>query len=407
MKSLLILAWRNLWRNKRRSLITMSSVMFAVFLAILFFSMEQGTYERMIDSLVRYSTGYIQIQDVMYDEEPSMDHSMLLDNHVWSAIEKEAGLIDYTVPRIEHFALASSGSISRGGFIMGVDPDAELKLNDLPDRMLFGEFVVQDDPDIVVAEGLADLLRVEPGDSIVLLSQGYQGVTAAGIYRIKGIIGHSIPELNNSVIYMAMGTAQWFFGADHRVTSLIVMPHDPGQTNRIAQDIGAQLDQEWYQVLTWEDMLADLITLMQFDMAGTMVLLAILYIVIAFGLFGTILTMLMERKKEFGMLLALGMKRMQLSLICFAETLLISLAGAMAGILLAIPVIAYFYYFPIELSGNLAEALIDYGFEPILPFSTDPGVFISQARVILIISLGIGLYPIYSIFRLDMMKARQ
>lgn len=407
MKALFSLAWRNIWRNKRRSLITMSSVMFSVFLAILFLSMEHGTYERMIDSMVRYSTGYIQVQDIMYEEEPSMDHSMLLDDHVMRAIENEARDIDYIVPRIEHFALASSGSISRGSLLLGIDPEAEALLNDLTDRMLMGEFILQADPDIVVAEGLADLLRVEPGDSIVLLSQGYQGITAAGIYHVKGIISHNIPELNNTVIYMSMESAQWFFGAEDRVTSLIVMPQDPSQTDRIAGNIADQLDKEWYRVLTWEEMLADLLTLMQFDMAGTMVLLAILYIVIAFGLFGTVLTMLMERRKEFGMLLALGMKRNQLSMICFTETLLISLAGALAGILLAIPVITYFYHFPIELSGNMAEALVDYGFEPILPLSSDPGIFIKQARIILIISLCIGLYPIYSIFRLDMMKARQ
>ncbi len=407
IKLAVILAWRNIWRNKRRSLITMSSVLFAVLLAIFFYSLEKGTYDRMIDNMVRFSTGYIQIQDVLFDDEPSMDHSMLVDDHITGLLEDFDDMIDHHVPRIQHFALAASGPVTRGSMVMGIDPGKEALLNDLSDRITAGAFIEPHDNDIVVAEGLAGILRVHVGDSLVLLGQGFQGITAVGIYRIKGIIHLNIPEMNSNTIYMSLEAAQWFYGADDRVTCLIVMPKNPGHTDRLSDRLRERIDGEWYRVLTWDELLADLLVLMQFDIAGTMVLLLILYIVIAFGLFGTMLTMLLERRKEFAMLMSLGMKRHRLAAICFTESIFLSLTGALAGIIAALPVILYLYNYPIELGGNLAIAMEDYGFEPILPISADPAIFLSQALIVLIIAVVIGLYPVYSVYRLNIMSAKK
>lgn len=407
MKILFTLAWRNLWRNKRRSLITISSVMFAVLLAIMFNSMELGSYNRMIDSMVRYSTGYIQIQDLLYEEEPSMDNSMLFDDHIKELLEKFDDRIAYYVPRIQNFALVATETQTRGTMIMGIDPEHERKLNDLQDDLIKGEFLVSGDTDILLANGLADILDVNIGDTIVLLGQGFQGSTAAGKYRIKGIVELKVPEMSNNTVYMSLQEAQWFYVADKRLTSLIIMPENPKHTAQIAHDLNASIDQEWYRVLTWEEMLKDLLAWMKFDMAGTMIMMMILYIVIAFGLFGTVLTMMIERQREFGMLISLGMKRSRLAAICFMESVFISAVGVIAGIIIAIPIVAYYYHNPIPLSGELADTMLDYGFEPVISFSADPVIFLNQARIVLILSFAVGLYPIYKVFKLDIMDVKK
>lgn len=407
MKLLLKLAWRNLWRNKRRSLITISSVLFAVLLAIVFYSMEQGSYERMIDSMVKYSTGYIQVQDVMYRDEPSIDHSLLFDDDLHNLLNKFDDEIDFWVPRLQNFALAATEGQTRGALIMGIEPTLETKLNDLSDDLVKGTFITSDDQDIMVAEGLATVLDITVGDTLVLLGQGFQGMTAAGKYRVKGIVSLNIPEMNNNTVYMSLAAAQWFYGADERLSALIIMPNNPKRTDQLADKLRANIDSEWYAVLTWEALLEDILALMKFDMAGTMVMLMILYIVIAFGLYGTILTMMLERQREFGMLLSLGMKRAQLAVVCFTESVFLSIAGVIAGIVAAIPVVLYFFYHPIRLTGDMAEAMLDYGFEPIMPFSLDPTVFWSQAQIVLIISLFIGIYPVYRVFRMNIMDVKQ
>lgn len=407
MKMLLILAWRNLWRNKRRSVITISSVVFAVVLAILFYSMEQGTYQNMIDTMVRYSTGYIQIQDVKYEEEPTIDYSLSFDQELKDLLDSFDEQIAYQVPRLQGFALAATGNKTRGALVTGIDPAKESRLNDLPQDLVRGDFLEEDDRDILISEGLSDRLKASTGDTLVLLGHGFQGTTAAGKYRIKGIVALQNPEMDNQTIYMSLEQARWFYAAPNRLTALIIMPENPDNTAQLAYELRKGIDQEWYQVLTWRQLLEDLLALMQFDTAGTMVMLLILYIVIAFGLFGTILTMIMERQREFAMLISLGMKRSQLALMNFVETLYITLSGVMIGVIVSFPILGYFYYHPIRLSGDMAEALSDYGFEPILPFSYQADVFLNQALVVMIISVVIGLYPIYKVYRMNIIEAKQ
>lgn len=404
MKIILKLAWRNIWRNRRRTLITISSILFAVLLAIIFYSMEKGTYEQMIDSMVRYSTGYIQIQDVMYEEEPSIDHSLHYDESLQAMLARHEEQIGFYVPRLQNFALVATENVSRASMVVGIDPIMENKLNDLSDNMVEGKFLETGSEGILVAKGLAGILRAGIGDTLVLLGQGFHGATAAGKFEITGIIDLRIPDLNNNIIYMTVERAQWFYMAENQLTSIIIMPKNPAQTSKIADELSASLDPEWHRVLTWEEMLADILRLMQFDMASTWVMMFILYVVIAFGLFGTILTMMIERQKEFALLFALGMKRSMLAAMCFIESLLMSIAGTMAGVAAAIPVVIYFVYNPIQLRGGMADVMADYGFEPILPFSSGAEVFYIQAITVLIISFLIGLYPVYKVFKLDVMK---
>lgn len=406
MNLIFTLAWRNLWRNRKRTFITMSSVFFAVILAILFFSMEQGSYERMIDSLVKYSTGYIQVQDVLYHEEPSIDHAMLFDEDIEALLEKYDEEISFHVPRLQSFALAATENTTRGSMVTGIDVEKELMMNDLSDDITQGEFLSKNDDGLLIAEGLASILGAGVGDTLVLLGQGFQGTTAAGKFPVKGMVDLKIPEINNNTLYMTLENAQWFYGADNRLTALIIMPENPDKTQSLAQQMLEDIDREWYTILTWEELLKDLLALMKFDMAGTMVMMVILYIVIAFGLFGTILMMLIERQKEFALLFSLGMKRKILAGVCFVETLFISLAGTLMGVIGAIPIVSYFHFNPIPLSGQMAEAISEYGFEPVLPFSSDPTVFYTQALYVLIISVLIGLYPVKKVFQLKILDAK-
>jgi len=381
--------------------------MFAVILAVFFFSMEQGSYERMIDTTVKYSTGYIQIQDVMYDEEPSMDYAMLFDDNIKDLLNEFEEDIAYHVPRIQSFALVATDEITRGSMVIGIEPELEDRMSELSDDMVEGEFIESGDDGVVVAEGLAGILNIGIGDTLVLLGQGFHGATASGLYPVKGIVDLRLPELNNNSIYMSLEAAQWFYDAESRLTSLIIMPENPSRTDQLAEGLNSKIDSEWYNVLTWEEMLEDLLNMMQFDMAGTWVLMIILYIVIAFGLFGTILTMLIERRREFRLLFSLGLKRSSLAAVCFFESVFITFTGAIAGILLAFPVVLYFFHNPIPLTGGMAETIIDYGFEPVMPFSMTPSIFYTQAIIVFSIAFLVGLFPVYKVFKFKIVDQKK
>lgn len=400
MKTFITLAWRNIWRNRRRSFINIASVLFAVLMAIAADSFERGSYELMIDNMVKFSTGYIQVQDVLYDEEPSIDNAMLYDENLKTKLAAFEGDIEYTVPRIQNFALAATENRTRGAFIIGIDPESEDRFNNISEKLIKGEFLKDDDQAVMLGAGLSDILGLGVGDTLILIGQGFQGASAAGMFPVKGIVKLSIPEMNNNSVYMPIGAAQWFYGAEERITSLIVMPVNPSRTNRLTNALNQKLDREWYVAYNWQHMLRDLLKLMKMDMAGSRMITFILYIVIGFGLFGTVLTMMLERLKEFAMLISIGMKRYQLAIVCFFETLFMSFIGVIIGSVVTYPILLYFNINPIPLTGEMAEIINDYGFEAVMPTSVTPEIFINQVVIVFFLALLIGLFPVYKVFRL-------
>ncbi len=405
MKMLFTLAWRNLWRKKRRTFITISSVLFATVLAIFLMSMIAGMKDQMVDSIVRTTTGFIQIQDALYFDEPSMDHALEVTEEVDKALEKHKDRISYTVPRIQGFCLASKDIGARGALLSGIHPDKEDQMNNLSSNIIEGNMFGPEDQYAVIAEGLAQQLDLAIGDTIVLLGQGFQGMTAAGKYPVGGIIRFIMPEENNKMVYLPLREAQWFFAAENRLTSLIVMTDDESESSTLAYDIQNELDPEWYAVKTWEELMPDFLMAFEVRDAQVKIMAWVLYIVVGFGIFGTIVTMVYERLREFGILLSIGLKRTQLAAICLLETIIISLLGVIAGMATGFPIVYYFYKRPIQLSGDLADVMIDMNFEPFMSFSIAPGIFIYQAMTIFFIALVVGIYPVKKVFRLEMVNA--
>jgi len=405
MKLLLILAWRNLWRKKRRTFITVSSVLFAVVLAIALMSLIEGTREVMIDSIINNTTGHLQVQDALYHDEPSMDHSLEYGEEAKIALAEYSGVISYTVPRIQGFCLGAKEIGTRGVYVMGIVPEKEDRMNDLSSKLIEGEMFTGEDQYAVIARGVADLLDLSVGDSIVLMGQGFQGMTAAGIYRVGGIVEFNLPEQNNTMVYLPLKEAQMFFAAPERLNSLILMVDDERVVDDLAESLRANLDDEWYAVKTWEELLPDAVAALEARDAQVKIFAWILYIVAGFGIFGTIITMMYERLREFGILLSIGLKRTQLSAICLLETVFMSLLGVLCGVAVGYPIMSWLNRNPIPLKNDLAEIMLDMGFEPVLPFSVAPDIFIYQGITIFFIALVVSLYPVKKVFRLDMISA--
>jgi putative ABC transport system permease protein len=405
MKILLTLAWRNLWRKKRRTLITVSSVVFAAILAIGLMSMITGTTDQMIESIISNTTGYIQIQDVLYDEEPSMDHALEFGAGVKSVLENYSDEISYIVPRIQGFCLASKEIGTRGVLVMGIDPEKEDRMNNLSSRLIEGEMFNPDDNYAVIAQGVATQLEAAVGDTIVLLGQGFQGMTAAGKYKVGGILRFPIPEQNNTMVYLPLKEAQWFFAAPERLTNLIIMVDDVATVSPLAEKLQNDLDDEWYAVITWEQLLPDEVEAFKAREAQVTLFSWILYIVVGFGIFGTIIMMLYERLREFGILLSIGLKRAQLAVICLLETLFISFIGVLAGVAIGFLIMYWLYKNPIPLTGELADIMLDFGLEPVYHFSIAPHIFIDQGIIIFIIAVIVGIYPVRKVFKLDVVEA--
>ncbi len=403
MGTYLKLAWRNLWRNKKRTIIAASSVFFAVLLALIMRSMQKGSYNFMIDSSVRFSTGYVQVHGKGYWDKRSLDKSMELDKRIVSEINNipEVTLV---VPRLETYTLVSHGNATKVSPIIGIKPGKEISMMKLKEKLVAGKYLTDSSRGIMIGQGLAELLKVGIGDSVVLYGQGFHGITAAAQVPVEGIIKLPIPELNKTLIYTSLSYAQWLYSAPNRITSLSIMIDKPMDLNKVKLKVDKLFDNK-FEVMTWEEMTPELVQSIEVDNAGGIIMLAILYIVIGFGIFGTIMMMTAERTKEFGILIAVGMKKSKVIFVTTIETIFISLIGVFAGIIASYPLLLYFYYNPIRLTGAAAEAMLAFGLEPIMPFSIAPGIFIAQFWTVLLIAVLSAWYPFRYVQKLKAVEA--
>ena len=403
MNTYIKLAWRNLWRNKKRTIIAASSIFFAVLLALVMRSMQRGYYDYMIDASVRMFTGYIQVHGKDYWEKKSLDESMTVDRESLEKLSNIEG-VNLAVPRFETYSLISRGNKTKLVQINGIDPLQEDKLTDLRKKMVSGNFLRDTSRGIILAEGLADILKVVPGDSVVIYGQGFHGVTAAAIIPVSGIVKFTLPDQNKLFTYLSLAYAQWLFSAPDRLTSLSVMIDDPHEVQRVKNEM-QRVFNENYEVMDWEELSAGLVQSIPIDNASGIIMLGILYIVIAFGIFGTIMMMTTERLKEFGILVSIGMKKWKLGIVTVLETMFVSFLGVLSGTLVSIPLLLYFKANPIPLTGEYAEAILAWGFEPILPFAVYPGMFLAQIWTVFAIAMVSALYPVFYIRKLKSVEA--
>lgn len=403
MKTIIKIAWRNIWRNKRRTLITVASIMFALFFAIIMRGFQKGSYAKMKENAVESYSGYLQIQQKEYWDDKNINNSMTFDSKLAADLEKD-DRVKVIIPRLESFSLASSGESTKGVVVMGIDPDKEDEMTQVKSYLQSGTFIESQDKSIMLAEGLAQFLGIGVNDTLVLFSSGYHGTTAAGLYPVKGILKLPTPEMNRSTVYLPILESQFLFSAYDRYTALVFDLYDMNQVAEVEHMVRAKLDEDQYAVMGWEAMNKELLQMIETDNAGGVIMIGILYMVIAFGIFGTVLMMTNERMREFSVMVSVGMQKSKLALVVIVELFFLTALAVIAGILISLPVMYYFYYNPIEFSGDAVEVMQDFNFEPIMPMSIEWNIFIFQAIAISILSLIAMSYPTIKILKLNVVE---
>ena len=401
--NILKLASRNIWRNKRRTLISASAIMFAVFFGIAMNSVNKGVFDHMENGMISSFIGFAQIHGEGYWEDQTLDYAFINDKSLNKIVEKYHEIDDF-IPRLESFALTSNNSITRGSQIIGIDPAKEDALTNVSAKIVEGSYLSMNDNSALVAQGLAELLKLGVGDTIALTSQGFHGVNAAGLYVIKGLVKFPSPELNKQMVYLPLPVAQNFFGAEDRITSLVVNTNKPNKIKSTVKNLKDDFGEE-YEIMDYQELIPDLIQARQFKEAGQTFMLIILYAIITFGIFGTILMMVKERQYEFGVLTAIGMKRHMLGLIVWLETIFIGFIGAIGGIAMGGSLAYYLKTNPVPITGEAAAAYEEFGIEPLIMASTDSSIFINQALTVFIIVTLLAIYPMLTILKLKPIEA--
>ena len=400
------IAWRNIYRNKKRTLITVTSIFAALFLIILMRALQFGFYENIIKTVVESYAGYVEVHAEGYWDNQSLDNSMEVDQKLINDISSVEG-VENIVQRLQTFSLISMGEKTKGGVINGVDISDEQKITDWNKKMVSGSFDLGEN-EIIVGKGIAEYFDIRENDTLILYGQGYRGMMAAGKYSVKGVIDLKNPDLNKLGIFMAIESARNYVSSEEISTHIIIDKEQYYDEEKIVKDLSQILSKD-YEIMTWKKTLPEIEQTITADSAGGLIMAFILYIIVVFGMFGTVLMMTEERKYEFGVLISIGMSRIRLFRIILIETIILSMIGVLLAIILTYPISYYFNINPIDMAVLMGEGadqmMEDLGFSPLAPMSISWDIPLSHALVIFIFSLLISIYPAIKILNLNPVKS--
>jgi putative ABC transport system permease protein len=407
MKLLLKLAWRNVWRNKRRSLLTILAIFFAAFLTIVVVGMQDGTWEYSVRTSVSMLSGFLQIQREGYQDNPSLQLMFPFDENLENILHDDPAVTGYA-PRIYADGLITFSDNSYGAAIFGIHPVMEKSISRFHERIIEGKFITPDNTDeIVIGERLMRNLRVAVGDTVVIIAQGSDGSMGNMKYRIGGALRFGAEEIDMMTVLMHIEEVQELVVMYGNVNVVAIGIDDLRAVHRVRDRLQRAIEQEetaLLTVLTWEEVMPDLKEAMEFDKISGWLFYLLLVIIVAFGILNTLMMSITERFREFGVILAIGMKQRTLISLVVLETILLVLVGLIVANIAGYVVNYYFYHNPIVLGGELADVYAYYGIEPLIAWVKYFSININTSLMILGVSFFVGIFPVIKVMRLEPLK---
>jgi ABC-type lipoprotein release transport system permease subunit len=360
---LIKIAFRNIFRHKKRSALTGLMMAGGCFLFAVFIGMVDGTYGNLIDMFTRDHTGHIQIHKKGYLDKPSIYKTLNGPDPIGAKIDSVAHIQSWA-PRVYTPALAFAGKKTTGVQLTGIDPPKEERTTRIRHKVDRGRFISATPlNEVVIGDGLARVLKVDLGGEIAFIAQGADGSIANGLFTVVGITGKSEGAIGSSTCYTHINSLQKFLSLGGRVHEIAVVLMDESKTIRVTDLIREALDDPLLEVDPWQVVESQFYRAMQADIKGNWYSIMVFTIIIAVGVLNTILMILLERTREFGVLKALGTRPFQIFLLIVLETACLAvlsiIIGTAAGIFAnwMLSVYGITYSTPIEYGGVVFDRL--------------------------------------------------
>ena len=354
------LAWRNLWRHPKRTVMTVLAMTLTSALFIFMLAFQMGSYDSMKINTLSLLDGYAQFQHPDYLDTPSLRNSFEIQPELERQLHTLAGLVTFGY-RTQAFGLLSADDRNQGSMVLGVQPQVEPQISRLASLIKQGRFLEKDDTaHMLIGETLAQRLNLTIGDEIQLLGQDKDGSLAADIFTLVGIFNSGSADLDRQLALIPFDYAQTLFALPNQAHQLALITEPFQQINQLEPQLRSLADQFDISYRNWRELQPGVAQGIDLDYyAGFIWYVAILLIVVLI-LFNTLLMSVLEREREFGLMLSLGLSRKQLAWLTQIETHLTLSLGLILGIALGILITLYFYQTGITIPGT-EEMFAQYG----------------------------------------------
>lgn len=336
------LAWRNLWRHGKRTWLTVAAMIFSNTLLVFAISLQFGSYEMMIDNSLHAFSGHIQLQHPSYLEQPKMRYAIKDIAGRAQQLREELGLASISA-RAAGFALASSQQRSYGVQILGVDAQHEPLVSTLPGLISRGRYLKPGGrEEIVIGSVLARNLRVDIGDELSFLGSGFDDSFAAGVVRVVGLFESGNADLDRSIAQVNLAYFQDSFAMQQAGHSIVIRATQIEDVKPLMARLNADLQgTEGVVARDWNELQPGLRQAIRADMASAWFMYAVLIVLVAFSVLNTQLMSVLERTREFGTMMALGVRPSRLGSLVMLETGMMTSLGLVLGIGLGALITAY------------------------------------------------------------------
>jgi putative ABC transport system permease protein len=325
------IAWRNIFRQKRRTILTVLTMFGGFTLSAISIGWADGTYNRIIDMFTRNRLGHIQIHAKGYLDRPSLYKRIENYQKLGQTIQALKGVEAWT-PRLFSAGLASVGDRSAGVRIIGIDPERESVTTRFERKIIQGtSFSKEPSHQAILGKGLARTLQAETGDEIVIVSQGADGSIANDLYTIVGTIESGDPAMDQSAFYLHLKDAQDLLVLDETIHEIAVVVSKLGQVSAVTEEIRQAVNDPRLAVAPWQEFAKSFYVAMQADKQGNWIMLFIVVLIVAIGVLNTVLMTVLERTREYGVLRAVGTRQMQVFRLVIYEVALMALIGLVIG----------------------------------------------------------------------------
>jgi len=406
MKTTIKLAIRNLLRNRRRTIIT--SLTFAVGMAIIIVTntIMKGSHESNIERAVRRSSGHYEILYRGFLDKQTLYYSLETSHVNGEAIRAIPG-VEALLYRISAPVLAESEGRTRLIILRGIDPEKEADYGGLKANLKSGSYLDSGDlHGAYVGSGMAEALHLKPGDPMFVIGEARDMSVAAGAYTVRGIFETGSADLDRNLMLVPYESAKEVFVMEGFATEGVVMIKSYDEMDRVGDTIRKLLGPD-EELVPWKKIIPELVQLVALDAAFGEIMIIILAMIAVFGVINTLITSILERRREFAMIMALGAPRKTIFQIVITESILLTFVSILPGVLLGIIGSVYFIYNPIVLTGEAARSMQSWGFEPFIYGRLSFKNLWATSLSFLVLGLVFSLWPALLAARTKIMKRLQ
>jgi len=402
------LAWRNIWRNKRRSLIIISAIAVGLLCGLFASSIMFGMGESLVNSTIDRDLGHIQIHSTKFEDEKLLVDTIPQPQKIFAKINEQKNVAGIT-SRIVIEGMGSSATTSNGLRIVGINPDQEKTVTKIYTQIIEGSYFEIGKTDlpvrtnqIVIGQKLADNLGLKVRAKIVLSFQGFDGSIIYGAFRVVGIFRSESTVFDRSNVFLREDDLLSLLNSEPIYHEIAVRLSSVQYVDSVYSNLKNELPD--VSVKSWKDLAPEMKLMDEMIVMQLNIFLGVILFALLFGITNTMLMSVMERVREFGVLMAIGMKRRRVFLMIIIETISLSLVGGIIGMILASILITYFGNVGIDLS-TFAAGMNAWNMNPILQPVLPIIFYFSITMMIIITAILSAVYPAVKAIKLKPAEA--